>query len=770
MSGPRKKIAILGGGPAGIAAAFRLTETPELQSEYEVTVYQMGWRLGGKCASGRDDAGRIQEHGLHILGGCYDHTFQMLRRCYEEWDPPAGTKKWQIWEAFRPHSDVSLQERTPKGKFEPWPLSFPERSGEPGDRTVEPTVWGLLGELLPFIHGQTAMWADGGRSQQDLRVAAGKLPAIFQPFAKTAADFYVGPLEQFAPKLPPLGYANVPIADVENMDYGELIGLAAAEANRMAELEELGGHHFISPEAGVREFLRFALSRYQRGLEACKEKKVRRLLLALRAAIAVAIGLVIDVLPFRDFDVIDDIDLRDWLRGHGAGEDVVNSLVINPGYDYAFAYENGDTNNPQLAAGVGIHAFLRLLLTYRGAIFFEMQAAMGEVVFVPLYDVLHARGVDFKFFHRVDKLNVSTSGSTRLIESVDFGIQMKTKDGFPPYDPLVAIPLPNGETHRCWPSGPRTNQLAREAEFKANPVDLEDSEARGPEETPLTLRHGPDYDILILAIPIGEFPRICSDLITASSKWDAMVQNVKTVGTMALQVWLNKTTGQLGGIQPPTIMTSFAQPLNTWADMSHLARVEGPPQPAQSIAYFCGPLDAAVDGPSRRRRSTRDDPCVRAVDWSENMLQIWPNMRQKLGLAPSEPRLESPDIETTFFRRNDKGADRYVLTLPGSTQYRLAPDQSGFTNLYLAGDWTRSGINIGCLEAAVFSGVQAGEAITSPGGKLHLGSDRGASDIVGKAYEAANELANTGEAAVAAGTDALLTLSDIILGDRRAKR
>jgi uncharacterized protein with NAD-binding domain and iron-sulfur cluster len=52
-----------------------------------------------------------------------------------------------------------------------------------------------------------------------------------------------------------------------------------------------------------------------------------------------------------------------------------------------------------------------------------------------------------------------------------------------------------------------------------------------------------------------------------------------------------------------------------------------------------------------------------------------------------------------------------VLSLAGSTQYRLRSDQSGFTNLYLAGDWTRNGLNAGCVEAAVMSGMQASRAI-----------------------------------------------------------
>ena len=38
-------------------------------------------------------------------------------------------------------------------------------------------------------------------------------------------------------------------------------------------------------------------------------------------------------------------------------------------------------------------------------------------------------------------------------------------------------------------------------------------------------------------------------------------------------------------------------------------------------------------------------------------------------------------------------------------------DESGYDNLFLAGDWTDSGINAGCIEAAVLSGLQAANAV-----------------------------------------------------------
>ena len=40
-----------------------------------------------------------------------------------------------------------------------------------------------------------------------------------------------------------------------------------------------------------------------------------------------------------------------------------------------------------------------------------------------------------------------------------------------------------------------------------------------------------------------------------------------------------------------------------------------------------------------------------------------------------------------------------------------AADQSGVDNLVLAGDWTRCGLDAGCIEAAVMSGIEAANVV-----------------------------------------------------------
>jgi uncharacterized protein with NAD-binding domain and iron-sulfur cluster len=96
------RVAIIGGGCAAVSAAFELTRK-EQGGRYLVTIYQVGWRLGGKGASGRGAADRIEEHGLHLWMGFYENAFWQMRQCYAELgrDPKAcRIADWQ--DAFTP--------------------------------------------------------------------------------------------------------------------------------------------------------------------------------------------------------------------------------------------------------------------------------------------------------------------------------------------------------------------------------------------------------------------------------------------------------------------------------------------------------------------------------------------------------------------------------------------------------------------------------------------------------------------------------------------
>lgn len=137
-TGAKTKAVILGGGAAGVAAAFWLTSTATLRAQYDVTLYSRGWRLGGKCASGRNaqTAQRIEEHGLHILMGCYNNAFRTIRACYEECQPPQQSPIQSFADAFLPQREVVLEKRdggAATDGWAPWIFRFAKSPGEPGD-------------------------------------------------------------------------------------------------------------------------------------------------------------------------------------------------------------------------------------------------------------------------------------------------------------------------------------------------------------------------------------------------------------------------------------------------------------------------------------------------------------------------------------------------------------------------------------------------------------------------------------------------------------
>ena len=134
------KVAILGGGVGGATAAFELTATPELRERFDVTLYQLGWRLGGKGASGRNAAAhdRIEEHGLHVWFGFYDHAFRVMRDAYSELGRPAGSPLASFEDAFKGCDQLVLYDLV-DGKWHANRIDCPRNVLRPGDVGELPT-------------------------------------------------------------------------------------------------------------------------------------------------------------------------------------------------------------------------------------------------------------------------------------------------------------------------------------------------------------------------------------------------------------------------------------------------------------------------------------------------------------------------------------------------------------------------------------------------------------------------------------------------------
>ena len=157
-----EKIVILGGGIGSMAAAWYLSDQPDWQDRYAITVYQQGWRLGGKGASGRNPqrAQRIEEHGPHVWFGFYGNAFALMKAAYASLARPAGSPLASWREAFAPH-EYSVMAEQVGAEWRPWHELFPIMPGEPGPGTPV-TLWELGLALLRWIRLRLDQLRAGG--------------------------------------------------------------------------------------------------------------------------------------------------------------------------------------------------------------------------------------------------------------------------------------------------------------------------------------------------------------------------------------------------------------------------------------------------------------------------------------------------------------------------------------------------------------------------------------------------------------------------------
>jgi uncharacterized protein with NAD-binding domain and iron-sulfur cluster len=697
VSDERVRIAIVGGGCAGMTAAFELTR-PELRGRYDVTVYQVGWRLGGKGASGRGPAGRIEEHGLHLWMGFYDNAFGLMRDCYAELGrdparcPIAG---WQ--DAFTPAPFVGVADRAADGTWVPWMAHLPATPGLPGDP-----------------HPGGARWSAG-----DYLVRSAMLVrTLFESLQGTPPDGAGIPAG-------PSAVDDLVARAGRLVRYGELASMAAL-IHAVTLVEAMLRVLPAIPDTLLQQVLDAVTTgaRTQMEARARHDPDVRRLWTVADLTLAtmrgmLRFGLLTDP---RGFDAIDDYDCREWLVLNGATAASVDGGYLRGLYDLGFSYEDADPARPRISAAQALRSMLRAFFTYRGSFFWRMEAGMGDVVFAPLYEVLSRRGVRFEFFHRLENVGMRWDGAQPHVETLAFDVQAHVAGGGA-YRPLVDVGgLP------CWPSAPDWTQLAGGQRLAREQVQFESFWDRRRVATN-TLRVGADFDLVVLAVGGGAIPHVCAEIVARDARWRTMVERVKTVATQAFQVWLRADMAALGWRHPPVDLSGFVEPFDTWADMRHLLPRERWRIPPEALAYFCNvlpdgarPADRADAAHAAAARERVRENAVRFLE--RDVAHLWPRaldargrFRWELLAAPDDAERPAPGsadaarFATQYWTANVNPSDRYSLSLPGTSRLRISPLDGTYDNLTVAGDWTACGFVAGCVEAAVMSGRLAAHAI-----------------------------------------------------------
>jgi uncharacterized protein with NAD-binding domain and iron-sulfur cluster len=764
-----------------MAAAWQLSQQPG----YEIHVYEKSWRLGGKGASVRDGDGRILDHGLHVWLGFYENAFRMMRECYAEveqhkWGPdqkPADRLAHsRIDDAFFPEPHIGVASHPASSDWAAWSGYFPPAKGLPGTPLDEGTnpftlanyllrCFDLLKTLMLSVIGPPADDVPG-RPRPEKRSAHDEAANLdFSGDSTRSVQLLIDRMTQLL-RAGSLTGAAVLLQTVTILERGlqKLDDFTPQAANSTLKLIE-------ALAAQTRKLLNDFAS---------IDPKIRMKTEIIDIVLTIMVGLFRDRVLFDDkgLDVINGYEYRAWLTQHGATRTSVKSSFLTGIYDLVFAYRRGDPTRPALAAGVAIRGALRMLFTYRGAMFWRIRSGMGDAVFAPFYKVLlegrkvkgkdgkstDASTVQFHFLHELEEVAFKApEKGSRYVSSLKF----KTHGDWSKLDACSRAAL---DDFGCWPDTPVRFEEALKAGIGTRELHVET-----------------DFDGVIFAMGIDEFKKACIDeahFENADAKlpaqWTAMCAQVKTVATKSAQVWLDKDLQGLGWYRGSGIFTALGRSFDTWADMTHTlaterawrALKEGKASKfaeARSVAYFCATMPESVIKAARaiaqnvaKQKSAPlaliEEIAVRTGIHVDDDLRasIAPKLDEllsDLGPAPSssaarkefvnqltknllKAKVDSDLTEMLikdlkpiwptalsggsaksfeigrYVQANFEGSDRYTLSLPGSLVYRISPLDRSVENMTIAGDWTACGLDTGCVEAAVMSGILAAHAIS----------------------------------------------------------
>ncbi len=708
------KVAVLGGGPAGMACAWLLSNPmgPGGQNAWtasqntpaiKVDLFEKDYRLGGKAASGRriDDDGkfRIEEHGLHVLMGCYANLLEVLK-----WLGVDGDLQ-NLTTTLIPRGDGSNLLDAWELSLGPWASRSDDRSllawymaerdgqdwGGEADAALTPWLPQWLGSspllvglrLLfgPNLQGQgkkrtrlitmlaqtlklltTTDASDARQARHDMRTAM----LVASMAAPRPLHRVVLPLWQQVADLADRSKGAGHAVDPKNLALQVgLRRLLFAEMNHSADLAfqtlikryQVSGADDFRPESDITPAARWlrTLSRASLSPSDPDAQLVGEL---LELATTIAIGLEKDGLfPYWALDdprdlllmkypewirsvqnKLDNQRLAQWLDDNGVEKGFVKrSRILDAVMAGLF------TRPDWIAAGTFVNGLVRLLVTYRDAPYKLLPGGTGEAVIGPIFEALRTKGVQIHLGASVTGLVLDNVAARPLARAIEF-VQVQQAD-------------PAGEFAR-WGPATREGWVAR----AARPLPGSEEKATA--------------DVFVLAIP--PFGATLPGLPVALAGRLGAIHSRATIG---VQHWTEGAPRF-----PGAIVSGLQGTFRCASAMGHLN--EGHTYKPAPV-YYCGDCNDEI------AQSLRDDPAV-LHEW----LQAHAGKFQR-GIEAHPPHVSI----------NDSYSARYVCADVRTQAARPFVFESGVQNLWLAGDWTRTALSCGSIEAAVTSGLEAARHI-----------------------------------------------------------
>jgi len=201
---------------------------------------------------------------------------------------------------------------------------------------------------------------------------------------------------------------------------------------------------------------------------------------------------------------------------------------------------------------------------------------------------------------------------------------------------------------------------------------------------PKTQRTLTDFDALIVAIPVDCFRELNPGEEVFWQHFSG-IDNLSSVATLSWQLWLEKPVLP----ELPCAINGLDEPMGTVIDWKPLVEEYKNNERYGSVLQWVGQETGFEDH--------SDEELKEKI--LEGFLKI-PGARdpRKVGVIQDE------------FRRNTSNYERFLLTDPGTTQFRPV-SKTHFSNLFLAGDWIRNKVDVPTMEGAVVSGQEAAQHV-----------------------------------------------------------